>query len=549
MADIDNVTVGENNYNLRDSAAQNALPTQGQVDDIIEALDIIAAKSNTPYNASNKLPTDYADDTNQTHKFATQAQLDQIDLNKTNILSNWSTGKNKLDYTLTSLKAINTQGSWAGNVYTRGNVKYTVNNDNTITVETTGTPSSSAFFLQSNVANIYGGFKLSGTPSGGGNDRYMINVEMATSPYTLLAQDKGEGATIPNNTSANIVVYLNVRIVLQSPLTFKPMIADTTDTAYQPYALSNVELTAKEQQNETNISLNFNREGFKNLSTVYSGTCSGSDFPIGVTPITLPQGTYVVSFNSTATTSTGSLNFYNSSGTAITGQAVTFSLASQVVKEFSITVDTVAKFSVYSNVGTTISNFMICTKADWENSQMFEKHALSNADLTTATKQNETNILLLESMNGAKNLINITTIEKVSADSLTITGVNGVIHISGTQHGNANIGIPVTLSAGQYFLSGCPTGGGNSTYRVDLRITTGGNLYVDSADTGNGFAFTVDSSVSIIYNIRIASDYTVSDLQIKPMIISKAVYDAGFTDFIPYCMTNAEITAWILSQS
>ena len=156
---------------------------------------------------------------------------------------------------------------------------------------------------------------------------------------------------------------------------------------------------------------------------------------------------------------------------------------------------------------------------------------------------NKNNISLLETMNGAKNIVSISTIEKVSADDLTINVNNGIITITGTQHGNANIGIPVSLTAGRYYLSGCPTGGGNNTYRVDLRVTTGGNLYVDTADTGNGFAFTVDSTVTIYYNIRIASDYTVSSLHIKPMIITKAAYDAGYTDFCPYALSNAELTA------
>ena len=67
--------------------ATDRLMNHTQGESIVSALQTIAQKSETPYNASNKLPTDYADDTNQTNKFATAAQLEQIELNKNNISS------------------------------------------------------------------------------------------------------------------------------------------------------------------------------------------------------------------------------------------------------------------------------------------------------------------------------------------------------------------------------------------------------------------------------------------------------------------------------
>ena len=58
-----------------------------QEDSIITALNTIAQKSQTPYSLSNLLPTDFATDTNQTHKFNIQAQLDQIETNEDNVAS------------------------------------------------------------------------------------------------------------------------------------------------------------------------------------------------------------------------------------------------------------------------------------------------------------------------------------------------------------------------------------------------------------------------------------------------------------------------------
>ena len=172
----------------------------------------------------------------------------KADDNKTNILSAYGgiVGKNKLEYDLSYLKSINTVGTWNNNIYVRGDVTYTVNNDNTITVESTGT-SGGIFFLHGAFANTFGGDILSGTPSGGGNNTYHINVEQAAGSYTLLAQDKGETATIPNNTVQNIVIYINCKIATQSPQTFSPMICTQADytvsSAYQPYIYDNVTLS------------------------------------------------------------------------------------------------------------------------------------------------------------------------------------------------------------------------------------------------------------------------------------------------------------------
>lgn len=66
--------------------ATDRLPNSTQMQSVADSLSTIAQKSQTPYSTDNKLPTDFATDTNQTNKFATQEQLDQIETNKTNIL-------------------------------------------------------------------------------------------------------------------------------------------------------------------------------------------------------------------------------------------------------------------------------------------------------------------------------------------------------------------------------------------------------------------------------------------------------------------------------
>jgi hypothetical protein len=181
----------------------------------------------------------------------TSTDVEQIETNKNNILSSLDANgaKNQLDYTLESLKAINSRGTWVNNVYTINKVKYTVNSDMSITAETIGTPSGSTLLaLKSNVANSYVGAILSGCPTGGNNVTYNIAIEQSASPYTLLAQDTGLSATIPNNTSGNIIIYVVVKTTLSEPIVFKPMICSADlwviSHQYQPYAMTNAELTA-----------------------------------------------------------------------------------------------------------------------------------------------------------------------------------------------------------------------------------------------------------------------------------------------------------------
>lgn len=77
-----------------------------------------------------------------------------------------------------------------------------------------------------------------------------------------------------------------------------------------------------------------------------------------------------------------------------------------------------------------------------------------------------------------------------------------------------NMNVPSHPSSGQYYLSGCPSGGSNATYRVELRDASGAVLH---ADEGGGSAFTVSQEVSIA-DIRIASGYTCNNLVFYPML-------------------------------
>ena len=193
------------------------------------------ANYQTLIDSTHKLSSDLVDDTGHTNKFATAAQLAQIETNKTNILFYQENGsKNALDCTLKSLKALN--NGWTDNVCNQNGVYYTVNDDGSISVSGTSAAGDSYFKL-SNGVNI-GSCKMTGCPSGGGAQRYMI---YAATPDKA---DTGSGNTYTGNSGS---VYIIVRTAMGavSDLTFKPMISPSDmDTAYQQYAPSNAELYA-----------------------------------------------------------------------------------------------------------------------------------------------------------------------------------------------------------------------------------------------------------------------------------------------------------------
>lgn len=160
----------------------------------------------------------------------------QIATNENNISFYQENGsKNALDCTLKALKALNAS-NWTGNVCNQNGVNYTVNNDGSITVSGTSATGDSYFKLSGGV-NI-GDCKLTGCPSGGGAQRYMIYV---TTPDKA---DTGSGNTYTGNSGS---VYIIVRTAMGtvSNLVFKPMISPADmDNTYQQYAPSNAELYA-----------------------------------------------------------------------------------------------------------------------------------------------------------------------------------------------------------------------------------------------------------------------------------------------------------------
>ncbi len=172
--------------------------------------------------------------------------------------------KNILPFDLAEIKALNTNGTWAGNVYTYRGVAFTVNSDGTISATGTATGGNASiklFAASSNYEMLGKEVILTGCPSNGSASTYRIQAyRMASADgSTGTYFDDGAGTdafTVLNDASETVgsfavAVYENATV---TNLLFKPMVrlASDPDATYQPYAKTNRELTA-ENQNLTNL--------------------------------------------------------------------------------------------------------------------------------------------------------------------------------------------------------------------------------------------------------------------------------------------------------
>lgn len=154
--------------------------------------------------------------------------------------------------------------------------------------------------------------------------------------------------------------------------------------------------------------------------------------------------------------------------------------------------------------------------------------ALTNLDAEVTT---------VENILGAKNLCpNNATDRVVSYVTFTVntdptSRECGVVTASGTASANAQLEIVASLKVDTTcILSGCPSGGGDSSY---LLVAFDGTNYF--SDSGNGV--TLPSGTYRIY-ILIYSGASIND-KFYPMIRPASVAD---DTYVPYAMTNREIT-------
>ena len=139
----------------------------------------------------------------------------------------------------------------AGQTITEHGVTYACGTDGTVTVTNTAT-ADTGIYSHKFYTDQSKSYRLTGCPSGGSNNTYYIRVGIRANASdnwgTWFGNDIGNGLTIPQNTSAPYGFVITCRVMNGTSgggKIFSPMVVDSndTDTTYQPYAMTNKELT------------------------------------------------------------------------------------------------------------------------------------------------------------------------------------------------------------------------------------------------------------------------------------------------------------------
>lgn len=129
---------------------------------------------------------------------------------------------------------------------------------------------------------------------------------------------------------------------------------------------------------------------------------------------------------------------------------------------------------------------------------------------------------------------------KITAQTTTVNGVAFTVNSDGsiTANGTASADAALDIGGGfalsrseKYILTGCPSGGGDSAYRL-YGLETVGWTGVGS-DVGEGAEFTPYTDNQCVYRIVIRSGVTADDLTFYPMLRYADISDDTFEPYKP----------------
>jgi hypothetical protein len=169
----------------------------------------------------------------------------------------------------------------------------------------------------------------------------------------------------------------------------------------------------------------------------------------------------------------------------------------------------------------------------------------TKAEVDTMFAESAAGVTALEQMNGKKNWINVNaTSQTVSTLDFTVNADNTIL-VNGSQPSSAvslTINDAVQLPQGDYVLL---DGYGASSSTLNITLFRNTSTWTGTTATNGKFEFTANGTDT--YYCRIYVNTAVDNVTFKPMIIPKAAYDAGFTDYQPYAPTNRELYEMILA--
>jgi len=299
-----------------------------------------------------------------------------------------------------------------------------------------------------------------------------------------------------------------------------------TDTTYSAATTTTAGLmSAQDKTDLGNVKTQANwntNNGVKNLAPLNAATTPNTGY-FANTSVNLPAGTYVISYRLTTTGSFGL-------GVTVDGSAIAKNSTSPPYNNTLITHEITANTSLtayqfYTNGGATVTDFMITPKSLYDADSTYEPYALPNSTLTQQTT-------VLEEMNGAKNLAPYNSGEHTGNASYWFQHTNCIDISAGT---SVYLVFDYTVTAGQYSIQLTDENGqiisGTAAYTTEG--TTSGHktakVTIPTGKTAKGYNSYHSSNATV----------TVSNF----MIVPAEIYEAGFTDYQPYALSNAELTA------
>lgn len=466
----------------------------------------------------------------------TAAKVGQIETNKNNILT---VADQSTQYNIVPIKSTITTGN--------ASVTTTVAADKSITIEITGTTSSNIGFEISDNFTIDTNteYVMTGNPSA---SAIRLILQQAANPYTWIGQQYNNQASVVTSNISFVRYYVFIYSGSSGTITIKPMLTpkplyDAGFTEYQPYALSNAELTKNVLWNTQN--------GVKNLLNIPDGTYT-------ITGLTVVAASGELTFTSTNATAhaivVGTFNLkagtYVLSDRAgggkgfdirllVDGETVTPTVETAT---FTLSADKTVEIRFYSYA--TISNQtikpMLCLKSLYDADPSYQPYALPNTTITPA---------LAECVdNGVKNLLDFANLGSPIVSHVTYTKT--ATDITCTSNDSwAYIMFPFSLVSGNYNLSFVASNYSKSggIIRVTLYIDSTATTAVDTKEvTGSGsynfdFTWTGGTLYLGIYVNQNGTSYTNTVTIGQIMICTQAEYNISPT-YQPYAMSNADLT-------
>jgi len=342
-------------------------------------------------------------------------------------------------------------------------------------------------------------------------------------------------------------------------------LATDSDSTWQPYSMTNVELTDNVDDLNTNTPINLDKAETNTWNLIRqpywhtSGSSGGTtrtinaDGSITITGTatatyyfnikryeqnwTLPKGRYRI----TGCPKGGSDSSYrlrvqayiNNALVQITydyGEGADFTLSDTTI--LHVTADV---FNGYAISGSLVfrPNIVPFEKTDWKSNGILGAKNLNAYPPYNETSHTDNGVVFTDNGDG----------------TIKATGKSTSSSRSGFVCHSRSVGSVGSffLKNGTYILTGCPSGGSETSYYIEVGRTVGSSLSRYGRETGDGLVFTVDGDANNTDKAQIQLVcYCVSNYQLpnngivfKPMI--RLVEDTD-NEWQPYTMTNKQLT-------